>query len=360
MQSTDLEVRRTDRSSIRGFMSQATPTRPAVLTGESLPPVQPPNAGFLVQLFVIPGLIVLVMVLVWTLIKWLPQMGNDAETNVKALEGNGANRWQAAVNLANLLRGDTSGELKRDRELATRLADKLQQELQSARTSEDALLLRVYLATALGEFHVDAGLPVLVEAVTTEEKSDLKPSLRAAAVRAVAVLSSNLKRETGKPVTDSDAVAALIAASRENDSLLRTTAAFALGEIGGSAAEERLRVLLDDVAHPYARYNAATALARRGEPAVVDVLVELLTTDQPPETSEQDSPDEQVAQRTRLVVSGLEAVWELAEANDDVDLRSVIAAVQRLTQDETREIRETCASCLGRTATVQRRVMVAL
>jgi HEAT repeat protein len=328
-------------------MSQAIPTPPRVLPDESLPPVQPPNAGFLVQLFVIPGLIVLVMVLVWTLVKWLPQMGNDAETNVKALEGNGANRWQAAVNLANLLRGDTTGELKSNADLAARLAAKLHEEIGAARTGEDAQLLRVYLATALGEFHVDAGLPVLIEAMTADEPADVKPSLRAAAVRAVAVLSSNLKRVTGSPITDSTAVAAVIAASREDDSLLRTTAAFALGEMGGGAAYERLHVLLDDFAHPYARYNAATALARRGEPAVIDVLVELLTTDEPPETSENDTADERALQRTRLVASGLDGALALAEANPNADMRPIVAAAQRLTNDESREIRKRAAVVLN-------------
>ncbi|MEX2141657.1 MAG: HEAT repeat domain-containing protein [Pirellulales bacterium] len=321
-------------------MSPASPTPPSVLSDEALPPVQPPSAGFLVQLFVIPGLIVLVMVLVWMLIKWLPQMGNDAETNVKALEGSGANRWQAAVNLANLLRGDTGGELKRDRDLAARLADKLEQELADGRTGEDAVLLRVYLATALGEFYVDTGLPALVLAIETEERTDLKPSLRTAATRAVAVLSSNLRRETGRAITDPDAVAAVIDASRTDDSLLRTTAAFALGEIGGDAAQQRLRTLLDDVAHPYARYNAATALARRGEPAVIEVVVEMLATHEPPETSEKDTAEEQAAQRTRLVIHGLQAASELAAANSNVDLRSVIAAVEGLTEDESRELRQ--------------------
>jgi HEAT repeat protein len=154
------------------------------------------------------------------------------------------------------------------------------------------------------------------------------------------VLASNLKKVTGDPVTDSAAVAAVIAASRESDSLLRTTAAFALGEIGGTAADERLRVLLDDFAHPYARYNAATALARRGEPAVVEVLVELLTTEEPPETSEQDTPEEQAAQRMRLVTSGLDAVLALSEANPNADLASVVVAVEGLTKDESREIRK--------------------
>ena len=321
-------------------MTPASPTPPTISPDEALPPVQPPSASFLVQLFVIPGLIVLLMVLVWVLINWLPQMGNDAETNVKALEGSGANRWQAAVNLANLLRGDTGGELKRDRELATRLASKLEQELAEGSASEDAVLLRVYLATALGEFYVDAGLDALVQSIETEERTDVKPSLRVAATRAVAVLSNNLQREAGQPITDPDAVAAVIAASRTDDSLLRTTAAFALGEMGGDAAGQRLRTLLDDVAHPYARYNAATALARKGEPAVVEVLVELLGTEQPPETLDTDSAIEQDAQRTRLVIHGLEATADLAAANASVDLHSVRDAVERLTHDETREIRE--------------------
>jgi HEAT repeat protein len=280
------------------------------------------------------------MVLVWMLVNWLPQMGNDAETNVRALEGSGANRWQAAVNLANLLRADTDGDLKRDRELAGRLAGKLKQELTLGRTSEDAVLLRVYLATALGEFYVDTGLPALVLAIETEEQTDLKPSLRTAATRAVAVLSNNVRRETGQPITDPDAVAAIIDASRTDDSLLRTTAAFALGEIGGSAAEHRLRTLLDDVAHPYARYNAATALARRGEPAVIGAIVEMLGTQQPPETNERDTPDEQTAQRTKLVVHGLEAASDLAAANPQVDLSRIISQLEKLTEDETREIRK--------------------
>ena len=319
-------------------MPPASP--PSVLPDDALPPVQPPSAGFLVQLFVIPGLIVLLMVLVWVLVNWLPQMGNDAETNVRALEGSGANRWQAAVNLANLLRGDSGGELKRDRELARRLADKLKQELAEGRTTEDAVLLRVYLATALGEFYVDTGLTALVQAIESEERSDLKPSLRTAATRAVAVLSNNLRRETGRSITNPDAVAAVIEASRTDDSLLRTTAAFALGEIGGSAAQQRLRTLLDDFAHPYARYNAATALARQGEPAVIEAIVELLETQQPPETSDEDTPDEQTAQRTRLVIHGLQAASDLAAANPQVDVRPIISAVEELTEDETREVRE--------------------
>jgi hypothetical protein len=230
--------------------------------------------------------------------------------------------------------------LKRNRDLAGRLAGKLETELADGGTGEDAALLRVYLATALGEFYVDTGLDALVDSIEAEERTDIRPSLRVAATRAVAVLSNNLERETGKPISDPDAVAAVIAASRTDDSLLRTTAAYALGEMGGDAAHQRLRTLLDDLSHPYARYNAATALARQGEPAVVEVLVELLGTQQPPETAERDSELEQEAQRTRLVMHGLQATTDLATANPSVDLAPVIRAVEQLTDDPAQEIRQ--------------------
>jgi hypothetical protein len=321
-------------------MTDAAPSPAPLSHDEMLPPVRPPSAGFLVQLFVIPGVIVLLMVLVWTLVTWLPQMGNDVASNLKAIEGSGANRWQAAVNLANLLRNDSSGDLKRDRETAARLSAKLDEELTAKKTGEDAALFRVYLATALGEFYVDTPLPVLVRAIQTEESSKVKPSLRVAATRAVAVLSNNLKRETGKPIADSEATAAVVEASRSDESLLRTAAAFALGEMGGDATLERLRILLDDVTHPYTRYNAATALARRGEPAVVEALQEMLETQQPPETIADDSVEEQSLQRNKLVVNGLRAAADLIDANPSVDLNTMVTLVERLTDDESREVRD--------------------
>jgi len=331
-------------------MSKASKTPAPISPDEMLPSVQPPSATFLVQLFVIPGMIVLVMVLVWMLVNWLPQMGNDAAANLQTLEGSGANRWQAAVNLANLLRGDTSGNLKRDRELAARLANKLKEELAAKQTTEDAVRLRVYLVTALGEFFVDTGLSVLVQAVTTEEpKTDSvngQPSVRVAAVRAIAVLSNNLQRETNKPISDPDVIAVLIEASREDDALLRTAAAYALGEVEGSAAKDRLKTLLDDVSHPYARYNAATALARRGDPAVIGVVVELLSTQTPPETAAEDSPEEQNVQRTKLVINGLRAASDLVDANSEVDLARITGAIEKLTEDESPEIRDNARAML--------------
>jgi hypothetical protein len=97
---------------------------------------------------------------------------------------------------------------------------------------------------------------------------------------------------------------------------------------------------LDDVTHPYARYNAATALARRGEPTVVGALSELLETQQPPETIADDSVEEQSLQRNRMIVNGLRAASDLLDVNSRVDLRGMSSIVEQLTRDESREIRD--------------------
>ena len=81
------------------------PTRRVVSPDDSLPPVEPPSAAFLVQLFLVPALIVGIIVFVWLAFHWLAQLGNDPEGYVRALKRPSEGRWQAALNLANDLRG---------------------------------------------------------------------------------------------------------------------------------------------------------------------------------------------------------------------------------------------------------------
>src|SRR5271170_3079118 len=84
-------------------MSQSShPSEPAV-PGDMLPPVEPPSAGFILQLFVVPGIIVVIIVMVWLLFNWVARTGNDPEEYVRALKRENVNSWQAAVNLANAL-----------------------------------------------------------------------------------------------------------------------------------------------------------------------------------------------------------------------------------------------------------------
>ena len=53
---------------------------------DDLPPVQPPSAGFIIQLFVVPGLIVLAVVLVWALFGRIAAGEQDWQTLVQELQ----------------------------------------------------------------------------------------------------------------------------------------------------------------------------------------------------------------------------------------------------------------------------------
>src|SRR5690606_15580530 len=120
----------------KSFMS--TPTQPpeSMSPDDILPPVEPPSAGFIVQLFVVPAVIVTIIVLVWTLFNWLAHMGDDPSNYIKALRRDNAARWQSAVNLANALRRPNN-PLKRDANFARELSGLLLAELDSGRLGEE-------------------------------------------------------------------------------------------------------------------------------------------------------------------------------------------------------------------------------
>jgi transposase len=74
---------------------------------EDLPPVQPPSAGFILQLFVVPGLIVLAIVAVWLLFGKLA--GNEQDWKgllVELQHPNEHRRWRGALGLAQMLKAD--------------------------------------------------------------------------------------------------------------------------------------------------------------------------------------------------------------------------------------------------------------
>src|SRR3954470_18434528 len=70
-----------------------------------LPPVEAPSAGFIVQLFVIPALVVVVVIVVWLLFGKLAGGERDARGYVRLLRGPGAT-WRNAFELASLIRND--------------------------------------------------------------------------------------------------------------------------------------------------------------------------------------------------------------------------------------------------------------
>lgn len=299
-------------------------------SAERLPPVEPPSAGFIVQLFVIPALIVLIMFLVGAGIKLLVEHDTNPRTYVEQLRRNSAARFQAAHDLADVLRNPANEKLKSDADLAGDLAAILDKEIDAANMDDDPIKLRTYLCHALGEFRVPGVLPVLVKASRTERDAREAP-VRFAALKSLAVWLT--AAEPSQAERESQLMPALLAASRDERPLLRSTAAFALGAADTPDAGSRLQRMLSD-GSPDVRYNAATMLAKHGDERAVGVLGEMLDPRQTQALATEDDTDARQYKRDLILVNGLRAAKELAEKNDGAELAPLAAAVEKLTAPE--------------------------
>ena len=76
-------------------------------------------------------------------------------------------------------------------------------------------------------------------------------------------------------IGDRKATPAALEGSRRDETGLRSTAAYVLGVLGGPAATDRLEVLVTDTS-PSVRWNAAFGLARVGNAAGEEVILEIL------------------------------------------------------------------------------------
>ena len=117
-----------------------------------LPPVEPPSARFIIQLFVVPALIVALIVAVWLAFNWLvrsTELGPDQL--IQGIEqGPNVARWQRARELADMLQDKRYPEFRQSHKSAGDLARMLDRELDQAETTEDAIEFRKYLARGLG------------------------------------------------------------------------------------------------------------------------------------------------------------------------------------------------------------------
>ncbi|GDX95192.1 hypothetical protein LBMAG47_08560 [Planctomycetia bacterium] len=316
------------------------PRRP-LSADDTLPPVEPPNAGFLVQLFLVPAVIVGIIVCVYLAFYWLAHLGNDPQASLKALQRNTEGRWHAALNFANDLRGRDGARLKNDPALATQLAAILDAEVASGRPrlttdgGEQARTLCGYLCRALGEFAVpEAAAPLLARIADPGI-----PQVAQAAVEAIAVLAENLhaaNREFPDPAAVS---AALLAASRTEDAALRSRAAYSIGVAAGDDGNARLRELLVDQSDNV-RYNAAVGLARRGDVAAWETLGEMLAL---PDIAAAPGDEEAQASRYKrvvIVVNALRGAGLLIDAGRVAPAESIVTAIAVLEKDPAQDVRE--------------------
>ncbi len=311
-------------------MDRSEPRRPAT-PDDALPPVQPPDAGFLVQLFVIPGVIVLIILAVWGGIQWLASSTDDPEAFVRALSRPTSGRWQTAHNLADVLRNPGNSELRRHRGLALKLGALLESEMASGDSSEESVKLQVYVCHALGQFELPEVVGPLAKAAARQSKGE-GAIVRVSALRGLALFADRFPRALDETTPNRGELSQLaLGATRDEDPVVRSTAIFLLGAVGGSGAVPRLRGLLRDP-YPNVRYNAATTLARRGDAAALEVLAQMLD---PEETAGVESEPEAAfrSEKRRLILeNALRAASVLAERNPMADYSALVPVLEKLAE----------------------------
>ncbi len=312
---------------------------------DQLPPVQPPAASFIMQLFLIPLLIVSIIVGVWMMFSWLAQSESPAEL-VRDIERLNHSSWQQALTLAQQLRDPARSDLRNDTQLARQLSDLLEQQVTDGKQGPEFIRLRMFLCRVLGEFEVDTGLHALAQTAETERQAE-ELDVRRAALQAIGMLVGRLK-----PVgldDFPDVLAAVIKGTHDfaeqgeerlRRETLRSTATFSLGVLPGPEATERLTELLNDPSLDVA-YNAAIGLARRGDERALPLLTEML--DPPDEAL--DDPDRELSDSERqsqrewkrmlVVGNGLRAIGKMYADHPTVNLGDLPDAVVRMAHDRS-------------------------
>ena len=321
----------------------ATTSNQPINPDDSLPPVEPPSAAFLVQLFLVPGVIVAIIVCVWLAFHWLAHLGNDPQAYVRTLRRANEGRWQAALNLANDLRGPNGSGLKADVKLASELGSILDDEVGSGRTGEQSETLRLYLCRALGEFSVPEAAPALVRRVNA---NDDEPTTQAA-IEAIAVLATNLQNAGRSFENRDDVVAAVLAATTSANSRVRDACGFTLGVLGGERSIDGLLRLVGDPSADV-RSNAALGLARLGQPDAYGTLSEMLALEDVylDEKTPDDKMQSERYKRALVVVNALRGITMLIDATNEGPPSGIIKKIEELQQDSVAEVRSSAKAVI--------------
>ncbi|MBM3995236.1 MAG: hypothetical protein FJ303_13945 [Planctomycetes bacterium] len=187
-----------------------------------LPPVQPPSGRFIAQLFIIPGLIILVLVILFLVSTYFVRREHDPAQFLQKLDSDNADiRWRGASDLAQILKRPEPATLrwKADPKFALDLAERLDLAFQRLLKEEAAIGAQVaqttdadrktllwrplrtdrdhisFLIAALGEFHAPVGVPILCKILDYDKSPDIKGNTmqRRKALWALVNMGENLR-----------------------------------------------------------------------------------------------------------------------------------------------------------------------
>ena len=315
--------------------SEQSESHSRVSPDDALPEVEPPSAGFLLQLFVVPAIIVLIIVMGWLMFNWLAHMGDDPRELIDSLRRDNAARWQKAASLADWLNHSGNDPVKRDRVVAAELAALLDERVDAGleERQEDDVRLRAFLCKALGEFKVDSVLPALLRAANTGRYEN-ELLVRRSAIEAIALLAVNV--EPSGSSSHVDLMPTLDRAASDPEEGIRAPAAFALGVLGSDDALRRLNRMLDDP-HPTVRFNAATGLARHGDRAALDVLIEMLDPELSAALDSEIGEQARALKRIAIRKNALEAIGQFARQDPEIPTDSIQSAIATLLNSDDLE-----------------------
>ncbi len=299
---------------------------------EDLPPVEPPSAGFIVQLFLIPLLIVGAIVGVYALFGRMASGEQDWRTLVTELRNsNEHRRWRAAIGLAQLLkvdqdRGEAGQHLAENPEIAKALLDVLEEQRSANLSREKALNQQQYLVTALGLLdQPKLVIPPLQKLMLA--KNDKDRGVRLEALRSISLIAQRTKERAEQEhrpllieelVTIPSLVEDVATVSRESEPVFRQMGAYVLGLLPSAESRERLEVMLNDSDRDV-QVDAAIGLARQSSTAGWPVFQDLLkqAADHP---AEQKGMDLVSLQNTLKAVQTLKGEWTAAQKKELTNL----------------------------------------
>lgn len=308
-------------------MSTATET-PAPAEGARAEPAATEPEGprqttpFLVlQFFIFPMSIVAVCVAVFVVFGLVATGPKDPRAILAEVRTGGGlfniKRWQAAYALANAL--ESEADLAKARRDPQFVPDVIALYRETENGTGDDLLVRRYLAMALGRLGDARAVPELRRTVQAVGRADAQTVIYAAwALGAIG---------------DRAALADLLELARSDDAGLRKAAVHALGPF--PEAREVLAAALADAAVDV-RWNAAVALARQGDARAVPVLLQMMDRGQLA-----GIPDLSPEQRDGAVMEAVRASASLRDAQ-------VRAALERAREgDPSLKVREAARLALA-------------
>lgn len=309
---------------------------PTITLPDDLPPVEPPSAGMIIQLFLVPAVIVVVIVGVYALFGQLASQELDWRQLVTDVKSENPHvRWRGALGLAQMLdadamRGEKSQHLAANSDIATALADLFGEYVDLHDLSEEELKNLEFLSIALGRMNVqDDIVPIFRRGIG--EKRDR--AVRKHSLIGLSMLAGNV-RLAGREIDQPELIDELIDISKESDQLFRHQGAYALGLFWSEKSHARLVALVDDP-DLMTRVNAAVGLARNDSAEGVDIFFDLLKEGAEdwklnPTTVTTQEEESEYFERMLMLVNSMKAIDTLKAQLDSSQKQRLVKLLNQL------------------------------